>query len=82
MTAAPMYSNGWHSPGRSSAPTLRIHASAVKLGEWRAALDAADEPPPSPVERPEGAVERVELVPYGATELRMGALPWAKQAAR
>jgi hypothetical protein len=60
----------------SSSPTLLVRASAIKLGEWRAALNAADEPPPSPMVRPEGAVEEVELVPYGATELRMGALPW------
>ena len=30
---------------------------------------------PSPMARPEGEVESVELVPSGATELRMGALP-------
>jgi len=63
----------------SSAVSLVIHAPAVALGDWRAVLDAADEPPPSPLQlKPAaGAVEHVELVPYGATELRMGALPWA-----
>ena len=61
----------------SSAPTLVVHASAIKLGEWHAALDAADEPPPSPMAETKGAeVVHVELVPYGATELRMSALPW------
>ena len=63
----------------SSAPALILHASAAKIGEWRSALDAADEPPPSPMAQPvgiDGTVEKVELVPYGATELRMSALPW------
>ena len=61
----------------SSAISLVIKAPVVALGDWRAALDAADEPPPSPLPKLGGGIEQVELVPYGATELRMGALPWA-----
>ena len=62
----------------SSDVSLVVHAQAVALGDWRQVLDAADEPPPSPLAKPpSGAIEQVELVPYGATELRMGALPWA-----
>eukprot|EP00959_Pyramimonas_sp_CCMP1952_P072555 1515902-Pyramimonas_sp.AAC.1 len=52
------------------------------LPKWT--LDAAapltaDEPPPSPYDCTSdacGVPRAVELVPYGATNLRMGALPW------
>ena len=69
----------------SSAPLMRIRAKAVALAKWGAAYGAATEPPPSPVDPEEvegggGAAymyAEVTLVPYGATELRMGAMPWA-----
>ena len=67
-------------PFNSSAPHMRIRARATRLEAWREALLAAKEPPASPVQLEGTAgqlVEDVVLIPYGATELRMGAMPWA-----
>jgi hypothetical protein len=69
----------------ASAPPMRIRAKGVALPRWRETYKAAAEPPPSPVDMAaHGAVGKageavdVMLVPYGATELRMAAMPWAK----
>jgi hypothetical protein len=67
-------------PFNSSAPNMRIRALATRLNLWNESLLAADEPPPSPVQlgaAEASSTEEVILIPYGATELRMGAMPWA-----
>jgi uncharacterized protein len=63
----------------SSAPNMLIRARARRLPRWHESFQAADEPPPSPVEGASSVpLEDVVLVPYGATELRMSALPWIR----
>jgi len=58
-----------------------ITAPATTLPGWIEATNAASEPPPSPVDCAKvkggcGASSTVVLVPYGATNLRVAALPW------
>jgi hypothetical protein len=58
-----------------------IKASARALPGWIERVNAAEEPPASPVDCASvaggcGDVTEVTLVPYGSTNLRMSGLPW------
>eukprot|EP00039_Didymoeca_costata_P021703 m.2809 g.2809 ORF g.2809 m.2809 type:complete len:948 (-) comp2595_c0_seq1:128-2971(-) len=54
-----------------------IKATARRMPVWNESMQAANEPPSSPVDCATcGAEEQVELVPYGSTDIRMSALPW------
>lgn len=59
----------WDKP----APVI-IHARGMKIAGWTMKDNSADIPPLSPV-RPEGEIERVDLVPYGCTRLRITEFP-------
>ena len=66
-------------PFNTSNYFATIEATARKLPAWKEATNAANEPPPSPVDcvaQRCGAPEKITLVPYGATNLRMSGLPW------
>jgi hypothetical protein len=63
-----------------------IHAQVKQLPGWTEALQAAKEPPASPIDcstTPGGCGETktVLLVPHGATDLRIAGLPWSRAAA-
>ena len=70
-------------PFASAASSVRINVSARSVRNW--GMDAvfptsAGHPPPSPVSCGGagvcGAVETLQLVPYGNTRLRVGMFPW------
>ena len=58
-----------------------IRASGVPVPGWNVSKQAAEEPPPSPIDcsRMQGGCGKsvpLTLVPYGATNLRMSGFPW------
>ena len=58
-----------------------IQAQGVSLGTWNVSKQAAEEPPPSPIncssmQRHCGQSMPLTLVPYGATNLRMSGFPY------
>ena len=66
-------------PFNTSNYFATIEATARRLPAWKEATNAAAEPPASPVDCTVlecGAPEKITLVPYGATNLRMAGLPW------
>jgi hypothetical protein len=66
-------------PFNTSNYFATIEATGRKLPAWKEATNAANEPPASPVDCAAqgcGAPEKITLVPYGATNLRMAGLPW------
>jgi hypothetical protein len=68
-------------PFNTSNYFATISASARLLPGWTEETNAAKEPEPSPIDCGAvaggcGPVVDVELVPYGATNLRMSGLPW------
>ena len=59
-----------------------IHAQVKQLPGWTEALQAAKEPPASPIDCAAtpggcGTTKTVLLVPHGATDLRIAGLPWS-----
>ena len=70
-----------HLPFNVSNYFAVIRASAKALPGWVEKVNAAEEPPASPVncatvEGGCGTETQVTLVPYGSTNLRMSGLPW------
>jgi hypothetical protein len=56
-----------------------LHARAAEVSSWTEYRKAAAPPPQSPLEifgDGEGAETDVRLLPYGATNLRIGEIPW------
>lgn len=54
-----------------------ITATGCAVSDWKESCNAAAEPRSSPIEKDIcGKTTSLTLVPYGSTNLRMGALPW------
>ena len=67
-------------PFNHSGYTVVLHARVRPLPSWGGTLGSAAEPPHSPACLASGAcgeVQKVQLVPHGATDLRVGMFPLA-----
>jgi len=64
-------------PFNNTDYTQVIHAKGRLLPNWGVKIGAADQPPQSPVTCGNcGPVTNLVLVPFGSTDLRIGAFPW------
>ncbi|MCP5521639.1 MAG: glycoside hydrolase family 127 protein [Verrucomicrobiales bacterium] len=74
-TAAEIPANPWT---LESAP-VTLHGPGIRLPEWQLMRRSAAPPPLSPVPVPANAMtESIQLVPYGASTLRISAFPWVE----
>lgn len=64
-------------PFSSAGAPVKLTVSGRLLPSWTLSRNAAAAPPKSPVESAEPLVQ-LELVPYGATKLRITEFPWLR----
>lgn len=63
----------------ATAPVV-LHGQGMRLPTWQLNGHSAAAPPVSPVAPPAGAaLEPIQLIPYGASTLRISGFPWLRE---